>query len=352
MWFKMKKLLWIIFLLLTSLLVFLACSDSEGSDAKNEDEEGSVAYVKTIVVKSEEYVEYIPLLGVAKANMQSSLSSTEGGRIERFHKDKGNFVNEGDVILEIDNEVLHANLEASKALYDKAEINFIKQEQIYKENVSSEIQFLNSKYERDAAKANYELIKARYEQTFIKAPFSGIVDKKFAEVGENVLPGAPIVTLVKLNQVKVEAGVPENYISLIKKGDNAKIVFKDLEGAEYNAKITYTGNTISTTNRTFPIEIVLNNSDNKIKPELSANVFIEKQKYNAAIKIPEEVVTKTDFGYVVFIEDDNKAVMRKVNIISRSGNFAAVSSGLNDGDKLITVGYQNLVDGEKVKVVE
>jgi RND family efflux transporter MFP subunit len=351
-WCEMKKLLWLFLLLISSSLILVACAESEGNDEKASEDEGSVVYVKTMKVKAEEFVEYIPLLGVAKANMQSNLSSSEGGRIEKFHKDKGYFVKEGDVIIEIDNEVLYANLEGIKALYEKAETNFLRQEKIYNENVSSEIQYLNSKYERDVAKANYELIKARYEQTFIKAPFSGIVDQKFAEVGENVLPGAPIVSLVKLKQVKNEVGVPENYISQIKKGDRVKVVFKDLESAEYDAKVTYTGNTISSTNRTFPIEIVLNNPENKIKPELSANVFIEKQKHDNAIQIPEEVVTKTDFGYVVFVENNNIAEMRKVKIVSRSGNLAAISSGLNDGDKLIVVGYQNLVDGEKVKVVD
>lgn len=348
----MKKLILVLAVLSISAFLFIACTESEGSEFRDSEVSGSFTYVKVNELKSELFTEYIQLLGVVKPSMQSNLSSIEGGRIERFHKDKGNFVNAGDVIIEIDNEVLKASLDAAKAQYDRAEANFLRQEKIFKENVSSEIQFLNSKYERDAAKANYELIRARYEQTFIKAPFSGIVDQKFAEVGENVLPGAPIVSLVKMDQVKIEVGVPENYIGLVKQGSNVKLLFRDLGNQEYDAKINYVGNTISTSNRTFPVEIDINNSGNRIKPELSAQVYIEKQKFEKAIKIPEEVVAKTDFGYVVFVEKDGFSEMRKVDIISRSGNIAAVSSGLNDGDRLIVVGYQNLVDGEKVKVVD
>ncbi len=154
----------------------------------------------------------------------------------------------------------------------------IKQEQIYKEKVISELQFLNSKYERDAAKANYELIKARYERTFIKAPFTGIVDARFAEIGEMVLPGSPVVSVVSMYKIKLEAGVPENYVNMVKKGDSVKVVFKDLNNSVYYEKVSYVGNTISTDNRTFPIEINIDNRDGKIKPELSAQIYIYKAK--------------------------------------------------------------------------
>lgn len=346
----MKKIIFFVTSFIIISFMFLACSDSEASETVKD--ESKYVFVKTMELKAEEFTEYIPLFGVAKAIISANLSSTEGGRIEKFHKEKGSYAAQSDVIIEIDNEVLKANLDAAKAQFERAEANFIRQEKIYRENVTSEIQYLNSKFERDAAKANYELIKARYEQTFIKAPFSGIVDYKFAEVGETVLPGAPIVSLVKMDQVKIEAGVPENYINVVKQGARVKVIFRDLDNREYESRIAYAGNTISTTNRTFPVEIILNNSDRKIKPELSAQVFIEKNKIDKAVQIPEEVVTKTDLGYVVFVENNGEAEMRKVNVISRTNNMAAISSGLNDGDKLIYVGFQNLVDGEKVKVVE
>ena len=247
--------------------------------------------------------------------------------------------------------MLKASLDAAKAQFDMAESNFLKQEQIYKENVTSELQYLNAKYERDAAKANYELIKARYERTFIKAPFAGIVDRKFAEMGELVLPGAPVVSLVNLFRIKIEAGVPENYVNHVKRGDSVKVIFKDLENKEYRAVLSYVGRTITTNNRTFPIEIYLNNSNSIIKPELSAQVYIQKARFESAIIIPEEVVTNTDLGYAVFVEEKGIARMRIIEIISRSNNEVAVKSGLNEGENLITVGFQNLVDGTKVKVV-
>lgn len=343
-------LLFISLLLITGLLY--SCGDSEGTEKSDENSKPeSSVYVKTIPLKLTSFVDNIYVLGVAKALRHANISSDEGGRIDRFVKDKGSYVRKGDVILVIDNKVLQANLNVTLAQYEKAESTFVRQEMVYKQQVTSELTYLNSKFERDAAKANYELIKARYDRTFIKAPFSGIVDIKYSEVGETVMPGVPIVSLVSMNKVKIEAGVPENYINLVKKGSNVKVIFNDLNMAEYNAKVNYVGNTISTDNRTFPIEILLDNRDNKIKPELSAQLYIEKANHNNVFVIPEETVTETDLGPVVFIEKNGLAEMRVVEIISRSKNEVAINSGVEKGENLITVGFQSLVNGEKVTVI-
>jgi RND family efflux transporter MFP subunit len=348
----MKSKLILSFILIAAIaLVNLSCDDSEGSEQKNDANKEPVAFVRTIKLKSEQFKDYIQVLGVAKAFHQANLSSDEGGRIKKFVKDKGYYVKNGGVILEMDNDVLRANLDAAKAQYDMAENNFVKQEKIYKENVTSELQYLNAKYERDAAKANYELMKARYERTFIKAPFSGIVDRKYVEMGELVLPGSPIVSLVNMFRIKIEAGVPENFVNRIKRGDSVKVIFKDLQDLEYRAVLSYVGNTITSENRTFPIEIHISNQDGKIKPELSAKVFIQIEKFDSAIIIPEETVTKTDLGYIVFIEEEGVAKMRVIDIISRTNNKVAVRDGLKEDENLIHVGFQNLVDGTKVKVV-
>jgi len=344
---SLKYILAIIMLL--GIFIFNACN-TKGNDKNNRQDE-NITFIKTQELKSEPFIEYISVLGVAKAEMMASISSDEGGKIKKFYKEKGSYVQKDEVILEIDNDVLKANLGAAKAQYDKAESNFSRQEKIYNENVSSELQYFNAKYDRDAALANYELIKARYNKTFIKAPFAGYFDSKMYEVGETVLPSMPVITLVKMDRVKIEAGVPENYVNHVRLGNNVKIVFKDLGGIEYNSKLTYVGNAISTTNRTFPVEVILNNYDRKIKPELSAMVYIEKNNFENVVIVPEEVVVKTDLGYVVFIEVNGIAKMKTVEVISRYNSMAAIKSGLSSGDKLITVGYQNLVDGEKVKVV-
>src|SRR5690554_27056 len=349
----MNKILFkvlIVFLSITPVL-FYSCADAGGNEREDEDP-GNFVYVETEKVKYQPFTSYISLIGVAKPFHKADIAYDEGGQIKAFYKDKGSYVKEGEVILEIENSVLKASLDAAKAQYEMAETNFKKQEKIYNEKVSSELQYLNAKYERDAAKANYELIKNRYEKTFVKAPFSGIVDLKYLEVGEFAAPGAPIVSLVSTDKIKIEAGVPENYVDDIHPGDNVKVIFNDLGKQTFDEKISYVGASINTDNRTFPIEIIINNKGHKIKPELNAVVKIEKNKFDKVAIVPEEVISKTDIGNVVFVEENGIAKMRIVEVNSRDNNKAAIISGLKEGDNLILVGYQNLIDGEKVRVLE
>jgi len=336
-----------------SLLLMTGCGDSSADEKKDitESSEPSV-YVKTTKLHHQQFTDNISVLGVAKALYQANLSSDEGGKVKEFIKDKGSFVNKGDVILIIDNDVLKANLDAAFAQYERAESTYVRQEQVYKEKVTSEITYLNSKFERDAAKANYELIKARYNRTFIKAPFSGKVDMKYVEVGEMVLPGVPIVSLVSSYKIKIEAGVPENYVNAVKPGNSVEVIFKDLDNAKYTSKISYVGQTITTNNRTFPVEVLIDNARGNIKPELSAKLLIEKGHYDTVFVVPAETVTETDLGPALFVEKDGTAEMRIVGIVSRSENEIALKSGVSEGENLIIVGFQNLINGEKVSVIE
>lgn len=347
---KSMRKIQILLIVISTAILFYSCSDAGGNEKEKEDP-GSFTYVEVSQLKYEPFVRYISVMGIAKANQRASIASDEGGKIAKFLKDKGNYVNQGDVILVLENDVLKATLDAANAQYEMAETNFKKQEEVFNQKVTSELQFLNSKYERDAAKANYELIKSRYDKTFIKAPFSGILDMKFIEEGEFASPGMPIISLVSIDKIKIEAGVPENYVAEINVGDNAIVVFNDLGGETYKEKISYVGSSIDPDNRTFPIEIFISNKERKIKPELNAQVKIERVKYDSVIIVPEEVVTRTDKGYAVFIEENGIAKMRIVSIAGRFANKAAISEGLNEGENLIHIGYQKLIDGEKVRVL-
>ncbi|MBN2572539.1 MAG: efflux RND transporter periplasmic adaptor subunit [Ignavibacteriales bacterium] len=336
------------------LLFLYSCGNSDGKEndkTKEKEKLAKTTNVEVVELKNNSYTDYITVVGVIKPVYQADLTYQEGGIVSRFIHGQGSWVNKGDTILVIDNDVLKASLDAAKAQYELAQITFEKQETVYKDNINSEYQYLQAKYTRDQALANYNLVKARYEKTFIKAPFSGVVDKKFIDIGEMVIPGAPIVSIINTGSLKIEAGIPERFIGKINRGSNAKIYIQDILEKPIEGKISYVGATVSTSNRTFNIEINISNYNKLLKPEQSAEVLIEVEKYDNIISIPEEVVIRTDNSYVVFIANEGKAEMREIEILNRYEKKIAVKSGLKEGEKLIVVGYQNLINGENINVV-
>lgn len=348
------KSLFVLFFLSAILLFLSSCSKSDGKEdnSKKDNKKIIATNVEVVELKGEKYTDYITSIGVIKPVYKANLSYQEGGIIYKYLRNQGSWVNKGDTILIIDNDVLKASLDAAKAQYELAQVTFEKQEAVYKENVNSEYQYLQAKYTRDQALANYNLIKARYEKTFIKAPFSGVFDQKLVDVGEMVVPGAPIVSVINTGTLKVQAGIPERYIGKVKVGSVVKIYIKDLFDEPIESKVSYVSSTLSTSNRTFNVEINISNNSKLLKPEQSVEVFIEIGKYNNIISVPEEVVLRVDNGYVVFIANEGKAEMREIEILNRYDSKVAVKSGLKEGEKLIVVGYQNLINGENINIVQ
>ncbi len=346
----MKRMKFITTVLLAVLFLFLqSCGEAEGQ-ADNREADKNFPSVEVMTVEGKNFIDVISVLGQVKPVEKANLSFLEGGILKNILIKKGNKVSKGDTIAFMDNKALKAALDAAKAQYELAEITFQKQETIFKDNVNSEYQFLQSKYNRDQMKANFNLAEKRYDDTFIKAPFDGIVNNNFYDEGEFCPPGSPIFELINVSNLKVEAGIPENYLGQVKLGAEAKVLIPYID-KELKGKVSFVGASVSTSNRTIPVEIILPNPGGNIKPEIVANVYIENKSYENIITIPDEVVVRTDSGYSVFVAENETAVSKAVQILSRFEGKIAVSKGLNPGDELIVVGYQNLVNGEKVNIV-
>ncbi len=348
---RVNKFFYLLVILLSIFLLSCQGEEETGKKGDVKESENDAVNVEVQTLKGEYFQDFINVIGTVKPVKKASLSFLEGGILNTVHADKGSRVNKGDLIAETDNATLKAAMDAAKARYDLAEMTYEKQEKIFRENVNSEFQMLQAKFNRDQAKADYEMNKARYGHSFIKAPFSGKVDAKFFEKGEYAPPGVPVINLLNINSLKIEAGIPENYVGQVKEGDKALIKFNNLSMDEYSGKVSFVGASVSTSNRTFPVEITLENPGGKIKPEMVAEIQIENKKYENVITVPDEIINRSDEGYMVFIFEDGYAQAKYVDILARFGNKVAVNGGLHEGDKLIVVGYQNLVHGEKVEVV-
>ncbi len=342
----------LVLLPVVAMLFFAGCGDDKktSDDKKKKPEKTAVVQVQPI--KLESFTGYIDAIGQVKPDKISKVGAAAGGKIVKFNVDKGSRVVAGTLICVLDNAILKANLDAAKADLDLSEINLKKQEQIYKQNAGTEFQYLQAKYTHEAKKASFEGIKEQYENTFVKAPFAGVVDIKHYEIGEVAAPGAPIVTIIS-DALKIEAGFPEKYVTSLKPGKRGTLIFAELDSLQVNTTISYVAKSVNASSRTVNIEMRLPNPA-RFKPEMNAEVRIDDRVYSSVPVIPEEVVVKTDLGYVVFVAvkrgNETVAEMREVEILSRSNNRVAVSGKLNEGDQLITVGYQTLVNGEKITV--
>lgn len=333
-----------------ALLLMPSCGKEEAATTGQKVQPVNIT-IHTLVPS--EMIDGIQVAGAAKAFEDVMMSPEEGGIVKEWNKKKGETVKKGEIIVTLKDEVIKASYEAADAQYKMAQLNVDKQQSVYDQQGISELQFKNMLYGRDAAKANADLMKARWERTQLRSPINGIVDNTFPNVGEMAAPGMPIARVVNTSTIKIQAEIPELYSGTIKVGTTATVMFDAVPGEELSGKISFVGATVSAANRTLLVEILIPNPHGKIKPEMVAKVSLVRRRKSDAILVSENIVQLVDRNkYIVYVENNGIAEERQVTPGGRQGNSIEIVKGLKAGDRLIVTGYQKLVNGSTVVITE
>lgn len=343
---KKLKIFYLSIFLLPMLITLSSCGSEETPE-----EEKSVPFVKVRGLESEEFTETYSVVGVVKPYEEATLSSEQGGLITYLGVDKGSRVGRGQVVIRIKKDVEYASYEQSIAQYEFAQSEYERLQRLYESGVATEQQFTNAKYNLEIAEKTMDVAETRLSASVVRSPISGVVDAKMMNKGEMSSPGAPIVRVVNVTRVKVSVGIPERYVNDITKGTTVKLTFDVFPGESFSGIVDYVSPTISTTNRTFEIEVVIDNPQGKLKPEMSVNVSVTRNRVSNAIILDQGQIVDYGEEKYVYIEENGIARKRVITLGGTNGNYVHVTSGLNPGDKLIYEGYQALADGDEIKVI-
>jgi membrane fusion protein (multidrug efflux system) len=340
-------------LLFSFLFIALIIPSCKNDDPAKNGADLQPVDVRISVIRPSLFTDYIEIAGTVKALDDASISPEEGGIVKAIVTPKGRPVKKGDVILLLKDEVMKASFDAADAQYKMAELNVEKQKGVYEQQGMSELQYKNLVYTRDAAKANADLMRARFERTRIQSPIDGTVDNIVPNVGEFAPPGVPIARVVNVTVLKIQAEVPESYAGSIALGIPAIITIDALPEDTIRGNVSFVGSTVSAANRTLPVEIIVSNHRKNIKPEMVTKVRLVRETRNNSILVNESLIQLVDRDRrIVYVGHNGKAEERQVQIGGRQGNRIEILSGIHAGDSLIVVGYQKLTNGSPIVVSE
>jgi membrane fusion protein (multidrug efflux system) len=329
----------------------VSCGDSKGAGGAGAAAGGNAVNVRVETLQPADFSETIHLTGIVKAIEDVTVSPEEGGTLKEWTCEKGRYVERGTIIALLDDGVVKAGYDAALAQYNTAELVYGNQQRVFSEQAISETQLKTSGYARDAAKAQADLMKARFERTRVRAPVSGILDERLVDVGELAPPGLPLARIVNLSAVKIVINVPERYAGQLQKGTMVEFSVIAYPGLVFRGRVSFVGSAISPDNRTFPVEAELANPGGKLKPEMIARATIMQASRKQALLVREEIVQQVDRDrQIVYVEDGGTARERRVQLGGRSGNTVEVVAGLRAGDRIITSGFQKVVDGQPVTI--
>jgi RND family efflux transporter MFP subunit len=311
-----------------------------------------VKYVAVSKIAEETFDHYIDVQGRVDGDQNTTISARAMGPVTRVLVSSGSSVTKGQVLAELDGEIVQHQIEDLKVNLNFATDVYKKQKALWEKQVGTEIQYLSAKNNKETLEQKLATLNENLDMYKIKSPISGSVDEVFLKIGQNVAPGVPCFRVVNNGVLKAKADVSETYASQIKEGNQVKLMFPDLENQEVVSTVNFTSRVISQMNRTFTIEAALP-SDKNFIPNMICVFKVKDYQAKNTIVIPVNTVQKTESSsYVVvaqMVNGKQVAVKKEIQVGKVYQGKIEVLSGLAVGDLLITTGYQDLNDNELIR---
>ncbi|MDX1642499.1 MAG: efflux RND transporter periplasmic adaptor subunit, partial [Balneolaceae bacterium] len=298
---------------------------------------------------------YLQVVGTVTTNNDVEVAAEVSGRITEVRKNEGQGVQKGQTVVKVDDRKLRQELNRLQAVTSQSKENYERLKRLYEEeNIGSEIDYLNAKYNYEQNLAALESMRVDLENTSISAPFTGDVETIFTEAGEMVSPGTPVFRLINKDRKKILAGVPARYSGSVNLEDEAEVWFDFAPDTRYTLPVTFIGSAIDPRNRTFEVEIQLPVDNDQIKIDMIANVRLRTERIDSVIVIGEEYVFQKRGNNVVYVfgEDDQGEPIAKERVVSLGSKYeneVVIESGLTPNDELITLGASYVQDGSRIQ---
>ena len=307
--------------------------------------------VKAYITKYEVLDNKVLTTGTILANEEVDLKSEVNGKITKIYFHEGSYVKGGDLLVKINDADLQAQLQSAKSRLELQKDTEYRQKQLLEKEAISQEDYDMTANQLQVNQAEVELIKAQIDKTEIRAPFSGIVGLKNVSEGSFVYNSMVIASLQNINPIKIDFSIPERYSSMVSVGDEINFTISG-NNKKYVGKVYAIEPKIDPVTRTLKIRALCSNTGREILPGSFANVELVLKKIENAILVPSEALIPDIKGQKVFLYKNGKAVPQQVETGIRTDVNVQLTSGVSEGDTIITSGMLQLRPGVPVSISE
>ena len=366
----MKKMLKIYGLVLVLLSLFaLSCGAPKKEQSPAENTFGATP-VKVAKVVRQKISEKISYTGTIEAWRKIDIIPELGGKIARISVNEGDRVAKGQLLAELETETTRLQLQQAEAVLAVAQASAMdaqknkeRMDRLFKENAVSSQQveqvqlgFEAAQAQRQQAQAGVNLARHALDVSLMRAPFSGIIASKNAEVGDVInpmmgsfSPVSGVLTLVDFSKVKISLAVSQNDILRVKKDQEARLRIAALPDREFQGRVIVVNQAADPTMKKFGVEILIDNPDSALRPGTFGEVLLEVSTHENALTCPQKAITENKY---VFLAQGRKAQKKEVVLGLQNSDSVEILSGLNEGDQVIIEGNFGLEDGAEIQVSE
>jgi len=307
--------------------------------------------VKAHITRFESLDNKVLTTGTVLANEEVDLKSEVPGKITKILFKEGSYVKAGDLLIKINDADLQAQLQSAKSRLKLQKDTEYRQKQLLEKEAISQEDYDMTANQLQVNQAEVELIRAQIAKTEIRAPFSGIVGLKNVSDGSFVTNSTVIASLQNINPIKIDFSIPERYSSMVNVGDEINFSITG-NSKNYIGTVYAIEPKIDPVTRTLQLRALCSNTGREILPGSFANIELVLKKIENAILIPSEALIPDIKGQKVFVYMNGKAVPREVDTGIRTDVNVQLTSGVSEGDTIITSGMLQLRPGAPVTISE
>jgi RND family efflux transporter MFP subunit len=308
--------------------------------------------VITDTVKYKKVAGGFSINGAFSPYKEVSIAAETQGQINSINSKAGDLVLEGQVLASINNKINASELRLAEFNLEKSKKDVIRFEQLSENNAATMQQFETAKQVYETALSTYLSAKEIYDNSIIKAPFYGIITKRYIEKGSYLTSGTTAFDIVDISKLKFTVKLTAEEIEKVKKDEIVKVSADAYPGLLFDGKIKIVAPSADASKR-FEVEVELNNRKDKlIRPGMFGAVQFENSSDKEQLIIPRNAIAGSIQNSEVFVIEGNIAKLRKIIPESVTDKDVIVKKGLKAGDIVVTSGQISLVDGSKIRLLK
>lgn len=341
---------------LACLLMLGACAQGEAPDGEvkeNGEQEEEVVAIPVEVgtpVRGDIFAVYsgtAPIEAFAEADVIAKVA----GEVREILVEEGDEVAKGQVLARLDGDRLRLELSQSAANLQKLKRDYERNVDLKEKGLISTGDFDKIRYEMEALEASYNLAKLELDYTQIRAPIDGVVSNRYVRLGNTVSVNDPVFEVTSLDPLVAYLHVPEREYRNIRKGQVVGIDIDALAGQRIVAEVTRVSPVVDPATGTFKITIEISDQQRLIKPGMFGRINIVYDQHVNALQVPRSAILEESGETSVFVVEADKAIRREVVTGFSNAGMIEIVEGLDDGDRIVTVGQVGLKDGALVTII-
>lgn len=330
-------------LYVVATLALLSCGKSKNEAVSVGEEKPQV---KITEVTSQDIEQAEVFTATVESDVKNNIAPNTPYRIERVLVDVGDRVSRGQVVVQLD----ASSLRQIKLQVDNQKVEFNRTKALYDVGGASKAEYDNARTQLDILETQYRQL---VQNTRLVSPISGVVTARNYDDGDMYNSTSPVLTIEQLNPVKLVVNVSETRYKQLQKGMPVDVTLDAYEGESFVGKVTIVYPTIDKSTHTFPVEITIGNSSQKVRPGMFARATINFGSQNHVVVPDEAIVKQVGAGdRYVYVYDGGKVSYKKVELGRHIGDKYELMSGVESGAKVVIAGQSRLADGKEVEVVK